>query len=321
MWLGPGSDGKEARGCSKRTHGLCQKGQQYICVHAYTHRAQSPISGGMPLPPAPGLSEQKNCDGVLREHTDCARKDSNQCIRNIPLDACEDLRVNSLGKRGEHLPRQSEKDFIPHCTLNIKRCTNNDVDDDNSEYRSQVRSVITWRRIQAVNDHKLEDGRRVLDANTKHNTKHPLPERTKGSNKRSTNKYKPPKRKPELSLGTTIGNPHTHDKSDVKSNIGHLKDVLEYLLSHCVALSPPSIMASCGTSAHTSNAILVPRDFALARAADFIISGSVILLNSSQRECVVSAISRKQVRNLFGGGGALALDEQPSTVGRAAAMM
>jgi hypothetical protein len=128
-------------------------------------------------------------------------------------------------------------------------------------------------------------------------------------------------KKNELSLGTTIGKPHTHDKSDVKSNIGHLKDVLEYLLSHCVALSPPSIMASCGTSAHTSNAVLVPRDFALARAADFIISGEVILLNSSQRACVVSAISTKQVRNLFGGFGPQALGVQPSTVGSAAAMM
>lgn len=126
---------------------------------------------------------------------------------------------------------------------------------------------------------------------------------------------------PSSPAGTTIGNPHTHDKSDVRSNSGHLKDVLEYLLSHCVEGSSPSIIESCGTSAGTSEATFFPLHFALARAADFIISGEVILLNSSQRACVASAIFTKLVRNLFGGFGALALEEQPTTVGPASAML
>ena len=67
--------------------------------------------------------------------------------------------------KGEDLPSQSEKYFVAQRALDGERSTNDDVDDRHTENRSQVGSVITRRRIQAIHDQKLEDVRSLTSGN------------------------------------------------------------------------------------------------------------------------------------------------------------
>ena len=63
-------------------------------------------------------------------------------------------------KGGEFLPSKCKEKFVFHLGLNLERCANHNVNDNNTKNRFQVRSIIARRRIESVNNQKLEDARK-----------------------------------------------------------------------------------------------------------------------------------------------------------------